>query len=171
MHRIFKILNIAFSFVLIISCKESKIPKNESDRIIIELYMKVLKEDQFEVFYRNTNQVYETNKNVITKVEPSSLLQKIKFVLPEQVFPDYLRIDLGSNVNQEEMLLESITIKYNSEEKKFNKDAIKKYFRPSRFIINEGFPSTLKTIKSNGKYDPLLDSNNLSGVINNLILY
>ena len=166
-----KIFNIAFLFILIISCEESKVPKNEADRIIIELYMKVSKEDQFEVFYRNTDEVYETNKNVITKVEPSSLLQKIKFVLPEQVFPDYLRIDLGNNVNQEEMILENITIKYNSEEKKFNKEAIKKYFRPSRFIIKEEFPSTLKTIKSDDKYDPLLDSNNLSGVINNLILY
>tara|TARA_R110002126_G_scaffold108149_7_gene243972 strand:- start:1477 stop:1992 length:516 start_codon:yes stop_codon:yes gene_type:complete len=171
MNRIFKILNITFSFVLIISCKESKVPKNEADRIIIELYMQVSKEDQFEIFYRNTDQVYQTNKSVIVKVEASSLLQKIKFILPDQIFPDYLRIDLGNNENQEEMLLENITIKYNSEEKEFNKEAIKKYFRPSEFIVKEGFPSTLKTIKLNNRYDPLLDSNNLSGIINNLILY
>ena len=155
MNRIFKILNIAFSFFLIISCKESKVPKNEADHIIIELYMQVSKEDQFEVFYRNTDQVYRTGKSVIVKVEASRLLQKIKFILPEQVFPDYLRIDLGNNINQEEMLLENITIKYNSQVKEFTKEAIEKYFRPSRFIIKEGFPTTLKTIKLNNRYSSL----------------
>lgn len=166
-----RILQIVFLVALIISCNESKVPKNEANRIVVELYMEVSKKDQFEVFYRNTGEVYQTNKNVITDVEPSSLLQKIKFVLPQQVYPDYLRIDLGNNVNQEEMILENITIKYNSEVKVLNKKAIKKYFRPSKFIRKEGFPSTVKTIKSNNRYDPLLDSNNLSGIINNLILY
>ncbi len=139
--------------------------------MIIEILLKVTEEDVFEVYYREENEKYDSKKRVETKVKGSTEIQKAAFILDKMVYPSNIRVDLGKNENQGEIFLYSITLRYNEAEYIFDKNDIKKYFRPSKYIDFNFETMTGNPKKVDNKYDPYLDSNNISKFVNRIILY
>jgi len=161
--------------ILLSSCgDEQKLGKKEKvleDHLIFEILLKVPEEDIFEIYYREENEKYESKKRVEAKVKGSTELQKAVFVLDKMVYPSNIRVDLGNNENQGEIFLYSITLRYNEAEHMFDKKDIKKYFRPSKYIDFNFDSMTGIPKKVDNKYDPYLDSNNISKFVNRIILY
>lgn len=157
------------------SCRESnkasKTVIEHEDQLIVELLVKVPEDDSFEVYYKAENEQYVSNNRVETKIKGSSLLQKVEFVLDQSVFPTYIRIDLGKNPNQGDIMLDQIVLRYNDAEHVFKDKEIKKYFRPSKYLDFNFDTMTGKAKKADNKFDPYLDSNNISKFVNELILY
>lgn len=163
------------SIIFLSSCREnnksSKTAIEHEDHLIVELLVKVPKDDSFEVYYRAENEQYASNNRVETKVKGSSALQEVVFIVDQFVFPTYIRIDLGKNQKQGDILLDQIVLRYNDAEHVFNKKEIKKYFRPSKYLDFNFDTMTGKAKKVDNKFDPYLDSNNISKFVNELILY
>lgn len=163
------------SIIFLSSCRESnkasKTAIEHEDHLIVELLVKVPEDDSFEVYYRTEHEQYASNNRVATKVKGSSALQKVEFVMDQSVFPTYIRLDLGINQKQGDILLDQIVFKYNDAEHVFDKKEIKKYFRPSKYLDFNFDTMMGRAKKVDNKFDPYLDSNNISKFVNELILY
>jgi hypothetical protein len=161
--------------ILFSSCrddeKSGKKGKALEDHLIIEILLKVPEEDVLEIYYREANENYDSKKRVETIIKGSTELQKAVFVLDKMVFPTNIRVDLGKNENQGVIFLDNITLKYNEAEYIFDKNNIKKYFRPSIYLDFDFETMTGKPKKVDNKFDPYLDSNNISKFVNRIILY
>lgn len=142
-----------FSFILallvlvLLSCKEEgatkenvlntikeEVNQNYSDDFTITLKTKVDKRDSFQIFYKQKpSEFYNEIESVTTQVLPSSDFQNVEIKLPNDVYPNNIRIDLGSNRNQESIEIEYLTLNYEKKSYKIEGKDIPKYF-----ILNEG---------------------------------
>jgi len=141
------------------------------DQIIVEVYLTVPEDDLFELYYRNENQEYSSDNRIETEVSGSQQTQKVRFILNQQTFPSHIRLDLGVNREQGPMALDRIVLSYNETSEVLGKSEIKKYFRSNRYLDFDFELMTVSPKEVDDKYDPYLDSNNISKFVNNLILH
>lgn len=150
-----------------ISTKET--PKNYFEFIID---IKVEKNDNLQLFYTNENSKgFSEKESVIKIIIGKKESQNIKFELPLEVYPTGFRIDLGQNINQEQIQINSISIRFKDKETYIPKNLIQKYFKPNEFIDLDSDNYKLQTVK-NAKsviYDPyFVSTDDLTVLINKL---
>ena len=162
-----------------LSCKNNSDNNGEKDKdralyedqLLIELNLTVLKDDVFEVYFRNKGERYDaikSRKQVITGKKES---QKIVFGLNQHEYPYNLRLDFGNNAKQEEIQIQSIVLLYNEGRHEFSNEELKNHFSPNKYLDINFETMLLKTYVVDNKYDPYLQSNNISAFVNKLILY
>ena len=102
--------------------------------------------------------------------QPSTLeAQDILFDLPENMYPERLRLDLGKNVNQDPIKLNSVTLIWNDKKYEFSKEELKNDLRPSKFVIFDKERLIVKTVEVNGRYDPYFYTMNLNNIVDFLL--
>lgn len=157
-------------FLLVIGCKNEKL--EFENQLIVKLSLIILEDDELELFYNTAfSPNFTANNNIKKKVTGSDTTQDVFFILKDDEYPKRIRIDFGNNRNQKQVEIKEIKLLYNKVFKRFTKEEIKLFFK-----ANEYFDFNFETLKGigvekNDRYDPYLESMNLSKFINNLILY
>lgn len=129
-----KIVLLFLGFVTIFaSCKNNEVTENnpvsakdaeeikQDTLFTITLNATVLKDDSFQVYYKNDElSNYEEVNSYFTEFKGSEEPQDIVFRLPDGVIPDYIRMDFGVNKDQTEVKINSFKMSYYGKEFKTN---------------------------------------------------
>ena len=110
-------------------------------------------QDEYEVPYKEENSVW-------VAVKANDNPQHIVFSLPEDVIPNYIRIDFGTNEGQKEITIKNFKMKYYSKSFEARDSLFFNYFIPNDCVkVLDKKNSTIQNIKSkDGRYDPLFYS-------------
>lgn len=167
------------SFLTLSSCGDKKggrndlseteeVEKDSTKGLVVTLEGVFTKNDRFELFYSD-NQNFDGKKVIRETVYGEPILQKIVFEIPEKENPQNLRLDLGSNAEQQFITIKNISIEYrnkiilNGENEKYLD-----YFPSNSTVVYN--PQKLNfELKNNleGFFDPIMFSNdNLKKVLN-----
>lgn len=152
-----------------LSCKDQEKKEDKTDVIAeqstikpniftVTLNATVKKDDSFQVYFKNEDGAsFEEKNSLFIEFKGSDKPQDIVFNLPEDVLPNYIRLDFGTNKEQEEIIVNNFKIDYLG--KKFEAKGAD-FFK--YLIVNE---LTMKkdTVKSSvtpiitkeGTYDPI----------------
>lgn len=156
--------------ILLVGCKKKDaasvdysskedVQKVEKDNIFkIQLNVKTSKKDLLEVYYVDDNPEgkFESGKKVRQKTSGMDAFQDVEFSLPAEVFPYKFRIDLGDNKAQDNIEIDHINIKYNSNSFKIGKDSIQYFFAANEYIDWDKTNSVFSFKEVNGRQDPFL---------------
>ncbi|WP_125718517.1 hypothetical protein [Flavobacterium ustbae] len=122
----------------------------------------VKEDDNFQLYYsQDAYEVpYKEENSVWTAVKANSNQQDIVFNLPEDAIPNYIRIDLGTNENQKEIIIKNFKMNYYSKSFEAKDSLFFNYFLPNDCVkIVDKKNAILQNIKTKeGKYDPLFYS-------------
>ena len=167
------------SFLTLSSCGDKKggrndlseteeVEKDSTKGLVVTLEGVFTKNDHFQLFYSNDTNFLEEN-SITIPVYGQCVVQDIAFELPEGKKPQNLRLDLGSNAEQQFISIKNISIEYrnkiifNGENEKYLD-----YFPESSTVVYN--PQKLNfELKNNleGIFDPIMFSNdNLKKVLN-----
>ena len=163
-----KILIFVLSVFLFASCKDDKTSTPESKeavkKIKVTLSATVKTDDDFQLFFKeedNASKPFEEVNSVWTAVKANENSQNIEFVLPEDVFPNYLRLDIGKNDKQQPVIISSLKIEYGDKKFEMNSTAfIENYFvhNNSIEIKDKSKGEVIPKKDENGTYDPVFNS-------------
>jgi hypothetical protein len=157
---IIPIFSSALVFIVILFIPYS--PKKKQSTINVELKVRVLENDQFQLFYlidgmKGFTEEESTNANVTG----SPVTQVIKFVIPFNKPISKIRIDVGQNMNQKPIIFESVKFLISNKTLEFD---ISKSFTPNDYILykdGDWFTKIRQDLQY--PYDPYFVSNfNLS---------
>ena len=163
--------------IIVLGCKNSNKPKSEdgselpADRLIVELNAEIRKDDIFELFFRRQDEVFSDQKKVTAEIKGSDKAQTIRFILNQGEFPTHFRLDLGQNEMQRSLQIVELALRYNEGMQTFTKEEFIRYFKPNIYVSMNNETLKIQLESKNNKYDPYLESNNLSKFVNKLILY
>lgn len=175
MGRQFKII---FILIIMISCKNnsekksSSISEKESKDSSLQVIIKaeVLKDDVFEVYYyEKGDKTFTSYDFVSSTIEGKPTKQEIVFKLPDDIYPERLRLDFGKNSNQDKIKLYGISLSYDDKTYAFSEEEIKNKITPSKFIDFDSDKKVIRTRSINGKYDPYFYTFKVSNIINYLL--
>ncbi|WNM19668.1 hypothetical protein [Flavobacterium capsici] len=166
MKRVFISLIV---IVFLVSCKDEKIKEESSiekvnedtnDRMKVTLNVTVKKDDSFQIFYKdNEADNFEEKKSFFVEFKGNDQPQEIVFLLPEDVLPNYLRLDFGTNKNQTDMIINNFRINYYDKSFEAKGNEFFNYFYPNELVKIEAQESKVTPIVSqNGNYDPVFCS-------------
>ncbi|MFI0429477.1 OstA-like protein [Mariniflexile sp. HMF6888] len=125
-------------------------PKNYFQVII---NAKVKKNDNFQLFYTNDiSKNFSETQSLIKIVIGQEEFQNIEFQIPNKEYPTNLRIDVGSNKDQNQLKIDSILLRYGGYEIFIPEHLIQKYFKYNDYIDLNNYTYNLHTINKN--YDP-----------------
>jgi len=97
----------------------------------MDIDLLVRKNDSIQVFYTTDHTIKFTEKQSFwTKVEGNNKNQTIQFVFPITIQPKQIRIDLGRNTNNSEIVLNKISFSYFKANLEAKGEEIYWYFRP-----------------------------------------
>ncbi len=122
---------IGFS-ALLINCKgenkeEKQVTPEIDNSFKITMNLVVPKDDDFQFFYNEDgSDIYTADKCVTVSVKGSPDSQDVVFKLPQDVIPESLRFDIGSNKEQGDVKINKFTMEYMS--KKFSANGDLFYF-------------------------------------------
>ncbi|NMH25796.1 hypothetical protein [Flavobacterium solisilvae] len=122
-------------FVSLFSCKnENKneetsvaVEKEAIDKTLMRITFKVIaeKDDKASLFYTEDGTInFDDKKTVWADVKGSPNPQELVFILPKDVLPTHLRLDLGRGVNPEQTYYDIKGFKVEYLDKKFEADNI-----------------------------------------------
>lgn len=167
-NRIFLILILIF--LLVLGCKNEKL--EFENQLIVKLSLIILEDDELELFYNTAlSPGFTVDNKAKKKITGSDTIQNVFFVLRDDVYPQRLRIDFGNNRGQKQIEVKEIKLQYNQAFKSFTKEEVKLFFKTNEYFDFDFETSIGIGLEKNGRYDPYLESMNLSSFINNLILY
>ncbi len=141
------------------------------DRLVVRMNLVVLENDTFEVYYRKEDEVFGPDQKISKKIQGSEDSQDIDFAFDLLEFPSHLRIDFGRNVNQGVITLNDFSFHFNDNRHDFTAEELKKYFVPNAGLEVNFDSGVMNTKSVNDKYNPYLNSNNISYFVNKLILF
>jgi len=134
--------------------------KNNNFQITLSAIVKV--DDNFQLYYsQDAYEVpYKEEQSVWTAVKGNDNSQDIVFNLPEDVIPNYIRIDFGTNEAQKEIVIKNFKMKYYSKSFECKDSLFFNYFIPNDCVkIVDKKNSVVENFKTKeGKYDPLFYS-------------
>ncbi|GAA3723283.1 MULTISPECIES: hypothetical protein [Flavobacterium] len=134
--------------------------KNNNFQVTLSAIVKA--DDNFQLYYsQDAYEVpYKEENSVWTAVKANENQQDIVFNLPEDVIPNYIRIDFGTNEAQKEIVIKNFRMKYYSKSFEAKDSLFFNYFIPNDCIkILDKKNSTIQNFKTKeGKYDPLFYS-------------
>lgn len=116
--KFFKIALIVSTFFLI-GCNDktsSEQANKETDLtnvFVLSVEFVAKKTDNFALFYTEDGTVNFGEKVIWKQATGSETTQSIDFLLPKDVYPTQFRLDLGNSQEQSEVILKSITFKFN----------------------------------------------------------
>ncbi|MFV0571566.1 MAG: hypothetical protein ACK5M1_03925 [Xanthomarina gelatinilytica] len=124
----------------------------------------VKKEDIFSLFYTQyEGENFSGEQMINTKVYASDQVQEITFELPEEDYPLNIRLDFGSNPNQESVIITEFDLKYYNSSYKIKGSELYKYFNFNEGVemLTDSLTYKLKAFKneSGEKYDPYIVGN------------
>lgn len=176
---------IVFCFLAFISCKmdtkedkSTAIDENVSERknlegndfFQLEMDAVILKNDKFELFYKEYNDEEFSEERVITvTVNGSSDTQKLVFDLPAGILPNELRLDVGEDPNQEAISLNSLKIGFDQKEYLINSAKFVEVFEPNKYVIYNETDQKILTKKMDDVYDPFFIANDLDPIVYHLM--
>jgi len=171
---------ILYLFILVIfGCKEGKRTNTTQDEGLtnsnktkLELVLQVIvpKDDVFEVYYHEPEEKTFTSKNYVFKeIKGGSEIQEVSFTIPDNIYPERLRIDLGKNIDQGEMIFKSARFIFGEKEYVFSEEEIKNQFKPSKFMLFDPKTRKIKTQRINNKYDPYFYTMKVNGIVDYLM--
>ncbi len=161
--------------ILLASCgkekrKEIEEINEKENKLKVVINAKVLENDVFEVyFYESGDETFNSKDYVFTKVEGMGENQNIVFNIPDNIYPERLRLDFGKIKTQKPIELNTIKLVFNSKEYIFDKEEIINEFKPSRFIDFDKESFVIKTKEIKGRYDPYFYTKKLNNIINYLL--
>ncbi|WP_264520036.1 hypothetical protein [Flavobacterium sp. N1994] len=137
-----KLISILSLFIVLTSCKnkEESQPvetpaKAVENKFTITLEAKVIKDDAFHIYYsEDGSQNFTEDKSVWVEFKGNPNPQKIKFELPENIYPTMLRLDLGTNKDQENIEFINLNLKYFNSTKDMKWGDFLTYFRPNELV-------------------------------------
>ena len=167
------VLSILMMFALA-SCK-NETTKTETTKAETELKetfdvnfnLIVTKDDTFKLYYTEDGTLnFGDDRAVLCVVKGSVSPQDLLFKLPADVLPTQVRLDFGDNVEQGDVIVNSMKFKYlkNVYEKTFGAgEDITHYFYPLEAQVKiDNATKTVKLLKPQGQiHDPLMWSNQL----------
>ena len=170
---LFRTMYVLTAVLIFVACKNSgkTVDKKYEDKLIVELTMKIEKDDQFELYYRQKDETFDSKKRIRVEVKGSETPQKIEYVFDILEFPTHIRLDFGQNKEQTEMIFDNLAFRYNDGTHNFTKEELKKFFRPNDGLKIDFENRSVQTTAVNGKYIPYLNSFDISYFVNKLILY
>lgn len=162
---------IVLSLTLFVACKDDKAAERQQESVVekaanlvkVSLTATVKKDDNFQLFFKEEDNVeipFEEQNSVWKEVKGSEQSQVIEFLLPENVLPNYLRLDVGTNPENQNIIVYNLKIQYFDKKIDINSTAFfDNYFICNPFIIVEDKATGLiKTKKENNFYDPFFNS-------------
>lgn len=165
--------------LLVVACGQFSKQKNKEilfpervnmTGIGVHLNLIVPEDDIFEVYYFEPGEEgFSPRDFVFKKIKGNEMPQDIYFELPEGVFPERLRLDIGKREDQGQIKLNSIGLFYNEKEYVFSEDEIIKGFKPSKFIMFDTDNMTFTTKVVDGRYDPYFYSMRVTNIVNYLL--
>lgn len=110
------VLHTVITLLLLTGCKkerETGAAGAEGKYMQVKLEVVAEKDDNFSVYYTEDGSIdFSKEEPVWMPVQGSSKVQEVVFNLPEGVVPTQLRLDLGTNKEQEEVVLKKVSIVY-----------------------------------------------------------
>ena len=163
---------VAF-IALFVSCKNKnesnkgtvqevlKVKEKVSKDFIVSIKGKFEKEDSFQLYFiEEGSEPYSEKKSVWAKVDPSKDSQEVTFVIPNEIYPHNIRLDLGINSQQNTIDIEEITLNYKKNQLVVLGSEVKDYFALNKHMKQEGMSNTFEliTVSLDGKeiYDPCM---------------
>lgn len=161
---------IVLSLTLFIGCKDDKAAEQQepvvekvANLVKVSLTATVKKDDNFQLFFKEEDNVeipFAEQDAVWKEVKGSEQSQVIEFLLPENVLPNYLRLDVGTNPENQSITVSNLKIEYLDKKIDINSTAFfDNYFINNPCVIVEDKATGLiKTKKENNFYDPFFNS-------------
>lgn len=169
-------------FMVFVSCKEKenkveqitgpiKVEEKKSENnLYVIINAKILDDDVFEVYYYESGESTFNPKDFVSvKVNGSPDFQEIKIKLPDQIYPERLRLDMGKNKNQRAMTLNTVSLKWNDKVYDFKRNEIANEFKPSKFMDFDKNTFTLTTKVIDNRYDPYFYTMKLTNIVDYLL--
>jgi hypothetical protein len=90
---------------------EVAIEKKNPNVFTVTLNAIVPEDDSFQVYYKNdAESIFDEKNSIFVEFKGSNQPQDIVFNLPEDVLPNYLRLDFGTNKQQKEITVNNFKI-------------------------------------------------------------
>ncbi|MBP4137265.1 hypothetical protein [Flavobacterium geliluteum] len=128
----------------------------------VTLTATVKADDNFQMYYSQDDYEvpYKEENSVWVAVKASDKPQDIVFDLPQDVIPNYIRIDFGTNQQQKEITISNFKMKYYSKSFEAKDSLFFNYFIPNDCVkILDKNNSVVQNIQpQDGRYDPLFYS-------------
>src|SRR5690606_6457111 len=141
--------------------------RKELGELEVVLKIKVIKDDVLQFFYlENKEQKFHIKKSIKKRVQGKNVYQEIRFKFPHIDNLKGLRLDIGSNINQDTIWIKNIKFIKDNETLFFDNNQFKNLFKPNIYI-DEGRDKSAfigKTAYINSKkiHDPYFTSINNS---------
>ncbi|MEO8534330.1 MAG: hypothetical protein ABI441_11285 [Flavobacterium sp.] len=166
-----KLIFISLIFLLAsVSCKKEADKKEvkstevetKKNNFQVTLTATVNTDDNFQLYYSQDEYEvpFKEENSVWVAVKANDNPQDLVFNLPEDVIPNYIRIDFGTNEGQKEITIKNFKMKYYSKSFEAKDSLFFNYFIPNDCVkVLDKKNSVIQNIKSNdNKYDPLFYS-------------
>ncbi|MGX7667847.1 hypothetical protein [Flavobacterium pedocola] len=124
----------------------------------VTLNATVKKDDSFQIYYKNDDAAsYEEKNSFFIEFKGSDKPQDIVFKLPEDVLPNYLRLDFGTNKEQPEIVVNSFKIDYLGKTFEAKGTDFFKYLTVNELTMKKDTAKSSVTpiITKEGTYDPI----------------
>lgn len=143
------------------NCKDKSEIMREEFTFNVQLNLKVVEDDFFEVFYTdlNSKEGFTETKKVRKKIIGKDSFQNIQFDLNKTSLSKF-RIDFGENKNQKDIILKNIIIKRNQDSIEIKNDVLHRFFQINKFLEWDK-KGRLKIKEINKKRDPFIVSSSL----------
>jgi hypothetical protein len=129
-------------------------PKLPENKVEVVAAMIVKEDDIFEVFYTEDGTRNFGPKSVRVTVPGIPERQLITFALPDNALPTNIRLDVGQNPDQEEMIIEKIIVKFHKDTLKITGEDFFRYFIPNGNIKVSPKKKMIIPSPQRGGYDP-----------------
>lgn len=145
--------------------KESKNSTIVNNNVfMIELKVKLQKDDALEVFYlENESDTYNASQMIQKKIKGNDLWQDISFELPKDIYPSNIRLDFGFNKEQQPIQVDECTMSYNNKSFVIKGKDLKNYFNFNGGIemLSDSLTFKMKPFDLHGNevYDPYMVGN------------
>lgn len=168
-----------------ISCKmEQKEQQNEgidenvsikselktTDFFQVEMDAVVLKDDVFQLFYKEYNdEGFSEERMIVAAVTGNTSEQPIRFDIPGGVLPNGLRLDLGDNPKQDPIKLNRLKIGFDQKEYNLKGASFSEVFTPNDFIVFNETERVITTRTVGEAYDPYFVAEDLDQIVFHLM--
>lgn len=131
--------------------------KQKPEQVSIKLYAKILKDDNFQLFYTldGGNKDFSEEESITANVKGAADLQEISFILSTEYLVNKFRLDLGTNPSQQKIIIDKIEMTALNKAIRYSTEGS---FAKNNFIVkNNNNEYSLQQIE--GTYDPYMVTN------------
>lgn len=161
-----KIIFTSFlSMFILLSCKDKEVQNDkvqveevQKNNLSVTLSAVVKKDDVFQIFYKNEEgEDFVEAKSNSVDFKGNDNEQKIVFNIPEDEYPNYIRLDFGVNKEQDPIEIKNLTFNFYDKSFEIKGADFSNYFYSNDFIeIKDKSSGIIKPIVAkDGNYDPM----------------